>query len=541
MALESTPTSPGSGALQLAAETPTHGTPVSVFAASTTDVGGDSRSWSDRLLGDGPRWLLVAVLVYAPWAYGCTRPWTLPILNGVLYTVLGGWLLGCALRRQPPRIHRLLLGCVAWLGLQGWWMTLNSGWIYDDRFQAHARTAWLPAWPGSVNYAASLPAMTGVAALLGVICLVADLARRPVWRRRLLLTMAMVGISIAALGVAQKLTGAPGIFWQAEGHAPTFFGPYRYHANAGAFLNLIWPLVLLFLGRSLRDRRARRQSVAWAAGLAIVAAAILTNTSRASGFIAVCLLAAWGGFHALRRLRGRSEDANPTAVAGVTLALIALILGVIALGGLDATLRRWQYFDQEFSWRNPRLLAARVCVEMLPASGWLGFGPGAFKTAFPFFNRDTTAATNGVWLQAHQDYLQTLVEWGWLGAAAWAGLAFGALARLAGRHDSRRSPKSASDRSVRLALAAGLLAVLLHALADFPLQIASIQLYLAVVVGLAWRLPGTSEEPGGETPRHDVPEHDRSVLPGAGPWATPPTSDRRRGHRLRSDDSIPLS
>jgi uncharacterized membrane protein YfcA len=73
-----------------------------------------------------------------------------------------------------------------------------------------------------------------------------------------------------------------------------------------------------------------------------------------------------------------------------------------------------------------------------------------------------------------------------LGAAVWTALIFGGVvfAWRAQRKDSAQW--STSERVYYFAILTALLGVFLHALVDFPLQIASIQLYVAVLFGMLW-------------------------------------------------------
>ncbi len=436
------------------------------------------------VLVEGPRWLLLAVLLYAPWAYGCTRVWTIDVLNLALFVILGCWLTKCLITRHRSHVPLVLRLAVGWLLLQGWWMVFNAGFSYDEAYVPHARPNLLPDAPGAVDYDAAWPTMLGLTAMLGLVCFACEMTVDRQWRRRVWITMALAGTSMIVLGLAQKISGAPGIFWQSEGHAPTFFGTFRYHANAGSFINLVWPLAAAMLVRSVRREEARWRQLAWSACLILGLGGAMANTSRASGLITVLWLLGWAIWLVAQVVRRRSDGGNPAAVVGVGLALAAVVISLLAAGGLDSTLRRWQEFDREMTSANSRLMVAGVCLDMLPQSGWLGFGPGTFKTAFPFFNFDRSFATEGVWLFAHQDYLQTLVEWGWIGAAFWAvvlggGLVAAGLLLFRGRLDDH-------DRAWPIAAGAAVLAVLTHAMVDFPLQIASIQLYVVVLVGLLW-------------------------------------------------------
>src|SRR5438132_8018418 len=87
------------------------------------------RHW--RVLIDSPRWLLLAALVYAPWAYGCTRPWTADVLSALLGGLVFLWLAGCAVRRTGPVISAVPLVASLLLIGQAWWMVLNAKSEYD--------------------------------------------------------------------------------------------------------------------------------------------------------------------------------------------------------------------------------------------------------------------------------------------------------------------------------------------------------------------------------------------------------------------------
>jgi hypothetical protein len=79
-----------------------------------------------------------------------------------------------------------------------------------------------------------------------------------------------------------------------------------------------------------------------------------------------------------------------------------------------------------------------------------------------------------------------LVEWGWIGAALFGVVAFMGSGRALWLALKKRRRFMERDRILTLASLCGFAAVLVHAAGDFPLQVPSIQLYLAVVIGFLW-------------------------------------------------------
>jgi O-antigen ligase len=87
----------------------------------------------------------------------------------------------------------------------------------------------------------------------------------------------------------------------------------------------------------------------------------------------------------------------------------------------------------------------------------------------------------------HEDYLQTILEWGWVGGSLWALLLFGGIVvGIRSYNKYARLDWTPRRRLLQPLVVMALIGVALHALIDFPLQIASIQLYVATYLGLCW-------------------------------------------------------
>jgi O-Antigen ligase len=326
------------------------------------------------------------------------------------------------------------------------------------------------------------------ALLFCAILFVVDLSQSNRWLLRLWFTTALVAGSIAFLGLLQKATGAQMIFWQTAPvwGAKTFFATYYYHGNAGAYLNLVWPLIAGLAVRAFTTPSHPGMRALWLSVLILTLAAVLANTSRMAQLIALLLLIALCvqlGPVLLRRL---SRIDKNVAVAGA----IAVLLTLFALGQathLEQPLNRWQSVTARIS-SDARWQASHVAIGALRDIGFFGFGPGTFRVVFPSYNNMANKPAPGRWRFLHEDYLQTALEWGWLGSSLWALLFFGGIA-IGIRSYKKFAVREWTPRRRRLLqplVIVALAGVALHALVDFPLQIVSIQLYVVTYLGLCW-------------------------------------------------------
>jgi O-Antigen ligase len=443
---------------------------------------------TSRLFRHVSRWIFFAALVYAPWAYGGTTPASIRTINWLLLAAFTRWIIELVVSGRRPGVPRLLLFLtLALIGIGGW-MVLNSGSIYDSEYYVFVPLRnFAPRLVGSVDYAISVAWMIRAALLLFAILFVVDLSQSNRWLLRLWYTIGLVAGSIAFLGLLQKATGAHMIFWQTAPvwGATTFFATYYYHGNAGGFLNLVWPLTAGLTIRAFTGRCHPATRAMWLSVFILTIAGVLANTSRIAQLIALLLLVAiclrFGP--ALLRKVWRTEKG--IAVAGA----IAILLALIALAQaihLEQPLSRWQSLGERIP-NDPRWQASRVTATALPDAGLFGFGPGTFRAVFPSYNSASVNHVPGTWRFLHEDYLQTALEWGWLGGSLWALLFFGGI--TAGIYSYKKY--AASDWTPRRRLLQplviiALLGVALHALVDFPLQIASIQLYVATYLGFCW-------------------------------------------------------
>jgi hypothetical protein len=369
-------------------------------------------------------------------------------------------------------------------------MALNAKFIYDSEFSFFVPLRNLaPHLPGSIDYAISAAWILRGTLLLGTILFVADLSQSSRWLLRLWYVIGLVGGSIAFLGLLQKATGAQMIFWQPppppEFGVTTFFATYFYHGNAGAFLNLVWPLSAGLVIRAFTRQSQPGMRALWTIVFIITIAGVLANTSRMAQLVAAVLLGAIGLHFGPTLLRELSGAQKSVAVAG-TLAIILALIALAQATHLEQPLNRWQSVGEGFP-ADARWQASRVALGALPGASFFGSGPGTFRVVFPGYNIGSGHPVPGSWRFLHEDYLQTVLEWGWLGSSLWALLFFGGIAVgiLSYKRYAARDwiPRRRVMQPLAILALAG---VAMHALVDFPFQIESIQLYVATYLGVCW-------------------------------------------------------
>ncbi|MFN2508801.1 MAG: O-antigen ligase family protein [Chthoniobacterales bacterium] len=443
---------------------------------------------SQSAVRNATRLLFLAALFYAPWAYGCTTAESIVGLDWLLGAVVVLWLADLLISRRRPVAPTTAIALVGLLLALGWGMALNGRAVYDPVFAVFTPVArHFAALPGSYDAVNSVALMIRCTVLLLSLLFVADLVQRPQWLLRLWHAIGAAGGSIALLGLIQKGSGARMIFWGdwlESGEGPSFFATYFYHANAGAYLNLVFPATVALAARAFGTRASPTLRAFWATAALAVTVAILANTSRAAQFFGILLMVAV--FIMSRRQLGRAVRGadKGTLIVGAIVGMVALY-AVAQASRLDKPLKRWTEISSTVP-QDSRWASTLTALPAAREAGWFGFGPAAFRSVFPHYVEGPESKVEGTWRFLHEDYLQTIIEWGWIGSTLWALLFFGGMA-VALRTSLRfRQTWLPRQRVLLPLLLLALATVALHAFVDFPLQIASVQFYVATYLGVCW-------------------------------------------------------
>lgn len=352
--------------------------------------------------------------------------------------------------------------------------------------------------PLTINSNATMLALLKMVACILVFLLVFNMNRLA--RRSILLPVLLViGLFEAGYGLYQYLAHSPYIFSHAAPAQEAATGTYVNRNNYAGLLAMVLPfLVAQIIGRfpRLGDHREGRQRhrggqgqgvwLLWLVVFLVVTLAMLFSQSRGGIVSGIAGIAA-AALISLARFSRRAGAIILVAVFGLPLAYAGWI-------GLDPVLRRFEALDKaEVRTLEGRLPIWKDSIALVRDYPLTGTGLGTYNWSVMHYQ---TQMLGYRYEHAHNDYLEFAAELG----VPCALLLFGSLWFLV-----LRVARSAvlQSRTGTAALAAGcagaLIAVLLHCLVDFDLQMPATAFLFAWVLGAAVHLVSQREA------EHDSP------------------------------------
>jgi hypothetical protein len=422
--------------------------------------------------------LFVGLIVLAPLNFGSTRAGGPELLAAGCAAAALLWAAASVCRQMPVRVPPAAAISAALLTVAA--MPWITGLAAPTPVAAFTRThfaAVASRWPHSIVWRTPENTLVCTLALAAAALALIDLARSRRWALTFAIALTATAAAVGMLAMLQNYTRATGIYWRADGRMPgNFNGTFFHHTAAGAYFNTAWPLAV---------------ALTWLAW---------DRTQLAAVLVAPFVLGSG-------MARGRRFWLGALGV-GATVALL------IAVAGRASTIgERWQLMFAappparpqielpEAAW--PALVRADLFIASTGPPGFLGdrgaswgaalrsigarplagHGPGNWIGAASQHSANPYVRTFFLHLQfAHQDLLQSAVEWGIPAALGWWGLLAGSIAAVIGA----RRWRSPLHRRLGIAAACALAAVLLQAQGDFPMQIPAIALNASVLAALGW-------------------------------------------------------
>ena len=288
-------------------------------------------------------------------------------------------------------------------------------------------------------------------------------------RERLVQFCIAAAVAGILLGAAQLASGGLYLWdWAEAGQIRGFFANRNHLASS---LLIALPFAVIFGAATLR-RRDQRTSVLWFgalfAGLVVVALAAIRSRAGITLFgpvMLISLLAAW-----IAAGRGRPGKGLLVMVGSIGAALTAV--AVLALppvlarfgteGAPEVRLERWP-------------LVAETAQTYLPLGSGVGSFDAVYRSVEPLEELD-----GSFFNQAHNDYLETWLEAGWLGI----GVILAFLVWYARRCWAAWKSPPSREGDLQRAASIGIGILLLHSAGDYPLRTVTLAVVFAMCCGL---------------------------------------------------------
>ena len=327
---------------------------------------------------------------------------------------------------------------------------------------------WAPlSLTPDLTWRAFLAFLPPAAVFLGALHLGRDGRRGLAW---LVLILALAGVG---LGMVQIAVGDPAYPWSQTGRG-TVAGFFANRNHLATLCLVALPFCAALAGAGAR-RGAEGRGAVWAAGFAaaVLVIALAAIRSRAGIVLAGPTLALSGLLVWTAAGRGRPGPAllGLLGGAGAALALVAAI-------GLSPILQRFDP-DAAPEGRFDRWpTVAEAAQAHLPTGAGFGAFDRVYRSVEPLEEVDETYFN-----RAHNDWLESWLEGGWLSAAV--ALAF--LAWFGRRGWTAWREPAGTDADLRRAASVGVLVILVHSAADYPLRTIAMAAVLALCCALLER------------------------------------------------------
>jgi len=275
--------------------------------------------------------------------------------------------------------------------------------------------------------------------------------------RKLALIFCIYGAAIAAFALLQGISPNGRIYWLRQPRLGGWiYGPYVNHNHYAGLMELMIPIPLVL---SLSRLAPSKERIAAATAAAVMAGTIFLSGSRGG------MLALFAELVVLAIILIRHRyDLRAAAALGLFLLLVIGLLTWLGGDELNRRLATMHGSHNDIS-GDMRLHINRDGLHMFLRRPIVVWGLGCFPVAYPQFR---TFYTNFFVNQAHDDYLQLLVEMGLLGFATMIWYLVLLFQRAFRKINNWSSDVGAA---VTLACLLGVTGILVHSTVDFNLEI----------------------------------------------------------------------
>ncbi|MGA6988221.1 MAG: O-antigen ligase family protein [Terriglobales bacterium] len=397
-----------------------------------------------------------AVLLLGPLAFGAVEPWSIFALEACAMLLVVVW--AC---RQWVNRELNLSDHVLYRPMAAFFALVLVQWVVGTTAYRHATYSQLLLY----------------AAYGMLVFVVTQTLRRSSQFEMLAKLFTGYGAVVATFAVLQGLGPNGKLYWiRTSEQGGAIYGPYVNHNHYAGLMEMLMPFPLVLAATHFTSGN-RKVVVAGIA--ALMAASIFLSGSRGGMAAFIAQMVVLGVLMARKREGGWRQP----LMLGSFLAVVIVFL--VWMGGNALTQRLISIHSEAREEINGgiRLGIDRDCLRMLIKRPILGWGLGTFPTVYPEFR---SFYTNFFVNQAHNDYLQLLVETGLAGFSIAVWFLVLVFRQAAGK---LKNWTETASGSMTMAALLGCVGILVHSFLDFNLQIPANAALFYVLCAIAASAP----------------------------------------------------
>jgi O-antigen ligase len=392
------------------------------------------------------------VLLLGPLAFGAVEPWSIFALEACAVLLLGFWA-----TRQWIRLELHISDHLLYRPMAAFFALLVVQWVIGTTVYRHVTYTHLLLY----------------AAYGMLVFVVTQTLRRSSQFDMMANLFTGYGAVVAAFAVLQGLAPNGKLYWIWTPEQGGFiYGPYVNHNHYAGLMEMLTPFPLVLAATRFTDG-TRKIVVAGCA--ALMAGTIFLSGSRGGMVAFVVQMIVLG----VLLLRKRDSGWKQPLMLGGFLAMVIVFLVWMGSNELTQRLISIHSETREEISGGVRFTIDRDCLRMLAKKPFLGWGLGTFPIVYPEFRSFyTTFFVN----QAHNDYLQLLVETGVAGFSIAVWFLVLVFRRAASKLENWTETASGA---MTVAALLGCVGILVHSFLDFNLQIPANAVLFYVLCAIA--------------------------------------------------------
>ena len=433
---------------------------------------------------------LLAGQFFTALAFGAVEAWSIAVFGFLVVCLLLLWVVKTVIEHSVALTVPSLLWPLIALFIWGFLQSLSKVDPSGKRFGV------------SLDIEATRLALEVLLTLIFAFLIVSNFfvsSKRLLWFRNFLI---LFGLGLSVFGLIQKFTWNGKYFWliQPSTIPPSPFGSFVNHNHFTGFVEMILPIPLAMVFVRVVQKEI---AIFYGFAAAMMGVAIVISLSRGgmvSLAVSIIFVVLFSLQPAIRRAQRMGERVWRAAflprIGALALIASAILVGVYWAGANDVLNRIGQSEvqsdlrsggDEKSGFLESRGPIWRDTMAMIQDNWLTGVGFGAYETAYPIYSKSNGSI---IVSQAHNDYLQIVADCGVIGGGIALWFAVVLCRNLARALQHQNEVKSV----MALGCGGGLVAMLVHSLFDFNLQIPSNALLFLALAAIVSNIQASAEK-----------------------------------------------